>query len=122
MKVIELLNKIAKGEDIPNKIKFDGDIFVYNQAFKDYEYPDKCGWLMDISRGSGNEFLNDEVEIIEENKKINYVSTYVLCDSDFKTKGEYSLTAVEIIDKAFEEYSDAINELIEIVNKLKNKE
>lgn len=60
-------------------------------------------------------------EIIEEEKKINYVSTYVLCDSDFERKDQYSLKAVEIIDKAFEEYSDAINDLIDEVNKLKKE-
>ncbi len=70
-------------------------------------------------------YLDDEVEILDEPKedKIEKVDTYVLCDSDFHTryKDGYSLKATEIIDKAFEEYSYKINELIDEVNKLKEK-
>ena len=29
MKVIDLLNKIANGEEVPKKIKYDGSIYEY---------------------------------------------------------------------------------------------
>ena len=121
MKVIDLLNKIAKGEDIPNKIKFDGDIFVYNQTFKDYEYPDKCGWLMDISRDSGNNFLNDEVEIIEEEKDIEKLNVNIKWEKDKINYKSYNETGKSIA-RALQMFSNKIDELVEEVNKLKNKE
>ena len=116
MKVIDLLNKIAKGEDIPNKIKFDGDIFVYNQTLKDYEYLDKCGWLMDISRDSGNNFLNDEVEIIEEEKDTEELDLFKLqCTiANHYSKENIQCLANEMVRK--------MNKLRDAVNKLKNSD
>ena len=71
MKVIELLNKIANGEEVPKKFKYKGEIYIYRTyTFEDgdvmtgYGFEDG-GWL-NIWRDN----LNDEVEIIEENKKI----------------------------------------------------
>ena len=67
IKVIELLNKIANGEDIPTKIKCKGKDFYFNKYEKSIDYlyrVDKNGngWLVvqDIA-------LTDEVEILEDN-------------------------------------------------------
>ena len=46
MKIIDLLNKIANGEEVPKKIKLNHIIFVYQGD--DYLYEDKDGnecWL-----------------------------------------------------------------------------
>lgn len=62
MKVIDLLNKIAKGEEVPEKIKWGNDEWKYsNGASKNYytDYED----LFSVIDGSN---LNDEVEIIED--------------------------------------------------------
>jgi hypothetical protein len=62
MKVIDLLNKIAKGEEVPKKIKWNDDEYSYvNDTCKNYanDYED----FMSVVDGS---CLNDEVEIIEE--------------------------------------------------------
>lgn len=53
----------------------------------------------------------------DENKLIEKVNTWVLCDSDFTSRGKYSLKATEIIDSAFEEYSHKINEIIDKLNR-----
>lgn len=123
IKIIDILNKIANGEEIPKKIKYAEEILKYD-GYKD-------GYKIDYIDGDGdglfNEYawiteLNDEVEIIDEpkEKKIKKVNTYVLCDSDFHRKCDdgYSLSATEIIDRAFEEYSYKINEIIDKVNDL----
>ena len=67
IKIIDLLNKIANGEDVPNKIIFHGN-YYYNvgnkeQAFyENYELDDSL-----LLYAIYNEkYLNDEVEIIEE--------------------------------------------------------
>ena len=66
MKVIDLLNKIAKGEEEPKKIKYHTRIYEYNDLEDDYSYfmIDHYEYLLD----NINTFqqLNDEVEIIEE--------------------------------------------------------
>lgn len=70
MKVIDLLNKIAKGEEVPKEIVYNTRIFRYNEYNKCYI------WNCD-----GDEFylstyyrlesiLNDEIEILEEEKEI----------------------------------------------------
>lgn len=64
MKIIELLNKIANGEEVPKKIKYDNIIFEYDGIYyvTEHTYLDE---YCDISR-----CLNDTVEILEEEKKI----------------------------------------------------
>ena len=65
MKIIDLLNKIANGEEVPKKINYDGKIYDYED--RDY-FTSDYGYLFDRYNVSG--MLNDEVEIIEEEKKI----------------------------------------------------
>ena len=67
MKVIDLLNKIANGEEVP-RVKYD-DIEAYIGAdgyLKD-NYGDNVEWWIDKN------WLNTEVEIIEEDKKIEKI-------------------------------------------------
>lgn len=71
MTVIQLLNKIANGEEVPKKIKYNNiDYFWCNQC-KIYER------FEDDSKDLYNDLdnLNDEVEIIEEDKKIEPLKT-----------------------------------------------
>ena len=66
MKVIDLLNKIANGEEVPKRIEYDGIEFKFIEgAYEDEKGNDLCYY-----DNSCRFFLNDEVEIIEEKKKI----------------------------------------------------
>ena len=65
MKVIDLLNKIAKGEEVPKKINWHDDEWEYSNGesknyFTDYE---------DLFTAIDGSNLNDEVEIIGEKPK-----------------------------------------------------
>ena len=60
MKVIDLLNKIANGEEVPKKIKLE----EFECSFEEDEYRDFVNGLYLYDR------LNDEIEIIEEDKPI----------------------------------------------------
>ena len=68
MKVIDLLNKITNGEEIPKKIEYcevsysimEHKIDYYNDYYEDYFIGD----ILRLDR------LNDEVKILEEEKKI----------------------------------------------------
>lgn len=64
MKIIDLLNKKANGEEMPKKIKYKNDIYEY----EDYDYFSvNRGYFFDKYNVSG--MLNEEVEIIEEETK-----------------------------------------------------
>ena len=66
MKVIDLLNKIANGEEVPKKIKYNDLEYELDKEQDDYMLV-YAGLLDDINTFNQ---LNDEVEIIEEDKKI----------------------------------------------------
>lgn len=72
MKIIDLLNKIANGEEVPKKIKYEGDILEYDEDDKDYTGLSKTwsgvffSWL--FGKYATDKFINNEVEIIEDNE------------------------------------------------------
>lgn len=71
MKIIDLLNKIANGEEVPKKIKYNDYIYTAKgnaiENFVDY-CSEKDEWC--FNHYVRYENLNDEVEILEEEKKI----------------------------------------------------
>lgn len=80
IKVIDLLNKIANGEEVPKKIIYKGKVreFVYED--KDYTCISDTDYYLfhdTLAEGTGDKMvteLNDEVEIIEEvPKKIEQI-------------------------------------------------
>lgn len=116
MKVIDLLNKINKGEEIPEKVKYEDTIFEYDNNRKEYihKVDDWCSeTLLFKITNEHTHFIQDllkaEVEVIEENKEIEEL-------------GEYFDSTAELNDRALAiENRIKINELVRAVNKL-NKE
>ena len=116
-KIIDLLNKIANNEEVPKKIKYKNEIYercqniTINNLYY-YQVPNKCKFLIDQLSSVSD--LLDEVEIIEEPKKIEKIAR---CDSIKMTHyGElYKPTENEEILRI------KINELIDEVNNLKDK-
>ena len=76
MKIIDILNKIARGETPPKKIMYRGDTYVYDFISKDYRDVNSHSYISEYAVNDGfGRFLNDEVEILEitihnEEKKI----------------------------------------------------
>ena len=114
IKIIDLLNKIANGEE--PKIKYDNVILKYNK--KEERFIDKDGlnslYEIDFSK------LNDEVEIIEEYKenkleKIQKNFNLYLIDSkiDCESKDGINNIINELIRK--------VDELIDEINNLKKE-
>lgn len=72
IKIIDLLNMIAKGEELPKKIKIYGEEFSLEENSKCYSYYD---WNMGIKHflfaRLNNESLNNEVEILDEEDEID---------------------------------------------------
>lgn len=109
MKVIDLLVKISQGERMPKKIKYEGFVWEYDKDVKDYYryYIDEEYILFqDLFKKETGFFINDEIEIIEEPKKIEHClkSDRFLRDED-----------------EIEHLRTKIDELIDVVNKLKGE-
>ena len=109
MKIIDLLNKIAKGEELPNKIAYtplDGCRYIlkYDELKEDYYDGKEC--LMGSAYNIIHH-LNDEIEIIEEEKDIEELPSYV--------------TNADLL-KEVAMNRNKINELVIEVRKLKEKQ
>lgn len=116
MKIIDLLNKIANGEEVPQKIEYDGIEFIFDKNYRRYVYDDG---------GTLGEFvaldvcLNAEVEIIEEEpeekeiKKITSISVPMIMNDREKN--------IKNITETLETYWFSINKLIDAVNKLRKE-
>lgn len=65
IKIIDLLNRIANNEWLPIKIKYNNEIYEYENNEYGYVREENTIYYMFLNE-IGNSFLNDEVEIIEE--------------------------------------------------------
>ena len=111
MTIIEIINKIANNEDIPKRIKYKDKIYIYNEPNQDYLEYNKddfdflgyafCNWRT-------RDFINDKVEILEEDKDIELLNL----DTD-KLKGKEVIRAIDYL------LEGRINELVKEVNKLR---
>ena len=121
IKIIDLLNKIENGEEVPKKILLNGIIFEYqgdDYLYKDEDkkehwlfsagYTDKYMWLED--------FLKAEVEIIEDPKKIEKWGEGALEEMEKCT--DYTL---EDLQKYIRILAETQNEIIDEINNLKEK-
>ena len=110
MKIIELLNKIANGEEAPKKIKFKGEIFILNncntsESESNFDY--LCYNFSD---------LNEEVEIIEDEIDIQGIEELGrYCDLIGLTENG------EILWKMIQNNANKINELIRAVKQIDKK-
>ena len=116
MKVIDLLNKIANNEEVPKKIKVHDKYYCYdeNDSAEFYRYRTNIGneLLTDYVD------LNDEVEIIEEDKKIKRILTYTTPDyADFAYEDGDKPHNVCIHSPIEELFIKKINEIIDYLNK-----
>ena len=108
MKVIDLLNKIANGEEIPNKFKFAHQIFEKDGSY----YLDKDGDNLFESIFVDFSNINDEIEIIEEDNPIKKIAR---CDDVNMTHyGE-----VHKPNKNEEILRLGLNKVIDALNKMK---
>ena len=106
MKLIDLLNKIANGEEVPKKIKFQNVIYEYDRNKKEYIHEIKkfcaetllfnvmcCHYI--------NEILEAEVEVIEDEEiDIQEIDTTTLSNRKLL---EVIVRVVKQIDKKLKE-------------------
>ena len=106
IKIIDLLNKIANGKEVPQKIRI-GALYMYWDGSAYWDEDGETHFCEVI--GSDEYRLNREVEIIEEEKEIEKIRN-INIDMDGneieRTPNNYEL-------------KEKINELIDAVNEIK---
>lgn len=136
IKISDLVNKVINREEMPKEVLFNGNIYKWCNDIGDYR---KDGWgsclmIRDIfdnfdRYGSFYNMLFEDVEIIEEPKKIEQLDVALLgqcdnwlrCPTNKVTKQDVELNPY-IIDNIRENtlyFQRKINELIDAVNELK---
>lgn len=105
MRIIDLLNLIAKGEEVPKKIRYKGEEYHKHKGNDTYYLPpnESNTWEVDTYH------LNREIEIIEEGKKIKKF---------YRNNAIWEEQARDL-DYMFK---DKIDELIDIINDMRDKE
>ena len=107
IKIIDLLNKIAEGKELPEKFMYKGHLY-YRQKTKGICY--RCDELNEIFEEClVLEDLNDIVEIIEEPKKIEKLIEPIKLGDIHE-----NLISINKVAKK-------VNELIDEINNLKEK-
>ena len=110
IKIIDLLNKIANDEEVPKKIKWQGQIYEYSSVERFYY---QNSWSMYRDFYTEGNCLNDEVEILNEAKEDKIQKIYH-CETSL-TQNEVEIFITENLNQMV----DKINELIDAVNELK---
>lgn len=113
MKVIDLLNKIANGEELPYRIIYNGEIYEYVEEMKWYLRDD-----MKCELNNSKKCLNDEVEVIEENK--NIILDKLNWDKNDMTYITGEIDNESVIDIILDMQS-TINEIIDYLKEKKNE-
>ena len=117
MTIIELLNKIANGEDTPKEIKYDG--YTFKKANESYIEEDGDNLTDHICYDYSN--LNDKVEIIEEDKKIARLNQdNFQCVSNLEVSGQSANYFEYGIEDEIRDIVDKINEIIDYL--MENKQ
>lgn len=116
MTINNLITNISNALEIPSKIKYNNEIFEYNDDYQDYESveaQDKFLFEYLFSNIRMRTFMYTTVEIIEEPKKIKKIPLPSF--DEFKrmsAEERYVITAKEY---------DLLDELIDEINNLKKE-
>lgn len=86
MTINNLIKNISKALEVPSKIKYNNEIFKYNNDYQDYESveaQDKFLFEYLFSNFRMKTFMYTKVEIIEEYKKIKKINTQYFDDERY---------------------------------------
>lgn len=123
MRLVDLLVKIANGEEVPKKIRFQDRTFIFDKEVNDYK--NEIGLYFFESFTGLTKFLNDKIEIIEEDtsKKIKKIEYVKYTDEYVERSAKDPLHRIEI-KKHYEvrDIVDKINEVIDVLNSLERKD
>ena len=118
IKVIDLINKIDNKEELPQKVKFEKEIYEYDKKRKDYinKYDDWTSQTL-LYRVMSTHFISEllecEVEIIEDEEDIDIQRIEIIRD--------YRTSEDDLYNDNFEDFRGTINELVQAVKQLDKK-
>jgi len=106
MKIIDLLNKIANGEEVSKKIAIQNEVLIYNEG--EILNLQDCYYMADDEDATWKIWayeLNEEVEILEEEKKIPEKLHHCYTSTDNED--------IKFLIKNINEFVDKYNELLD---------
>ena len=113
IKIIDLLIKIANGEEVPKKIKYCNKIYTLSNIVNDYMNEDG-NYL--TYKFDDFDILNDEVEILEEPKKIpEKLNIEQESIGSYYIKNEYGTKCY--LTKHSKIFADKINEILDYLER-----
>ena len=104
VKIIDILNRIAEGKNIPIKIKINDEVYIYDKEKNDYKVKHGGYYFFDDIALSNS--LNEEVQILDN--ETNGIEEIICITSD-----ENTMIWICI---------QKINELVKAINKLNNQD
>ena len=123
IKIIDLLNKIANDEEVPEKIKYKDNVYYLGKNMIDLHtyQTEGSNTTRKLSLIIDNEYLNlnDYVEIIEEPKKIEKIKSN---GDEFYSDYIGTWISKNKTDAYCEFLMNKINELIDEINNLKEND
>ena len=118
MKVVDLLNKIANGEELPTKIRIWGEFYYLceNDNSGQCYFTEKEGFGGFPLKFNTSQ-MNDELEIIEDKKiyKLDWVEGNTF--NKIQENSYLSRKEIQLLDSNFKELGNKINEIIDYINK-----
>lgn len=121
--MLEIINKIANNEDIPKRIKYKDKIYIYSETDQDYLECDKddfdllgCAFYNLRTK----DFINDKVEILEEDKDIEEIKIENDNPTHFYIRDEKGTKCG--MTKHSKMIAEKVNEVIREVNKLRKED
>lgn len=113
MKVIDLLNKIAKGEKVPFRIRVDNVYYHFDDEKDMYsrDDEDRTEFYTD-SMITGFVDLNDKIEIIEKCKNLDNLKEFIITNMGYYTRYLNDASSTE-------RYVNDMNHIVEIIDDLK---
>ena len=117
IKIIDLLVKIANGEEVPKKIKYEKDTYIHIDNY--CYYCEDTNLILSDRIFAEYSKLNDEVEIIEETNKIEKIKSN---GDEFYSDYIGTWISKNKTDAYCEFLMNKINELIDEINNLKESD
>lgn len=111
IKIIDLLNMISKGEEVPKKIKYEDIVFIWNGGIYHHFDEDDCiheslSDYLDIAKAD----LNIVVEILEEQEEID-IQSYKELLIDQLTERKYTNADIYMLGTQINALTRAVKQL-----------
>ena len=120
MKVIDLLNKIANEEIVPEKIEFDNKIYDYVTMWQQY-VDDKEKPLLKYISEFNYSGLNDEVNVVEEEQYIDIQSIEEVDEEEAYTNIDLTTRWTRAEDILVKKLNEAIRAIKQLDRQINNK-